>query len=205
MANILVAIFDVQSEAYQAFSELKNFEQDESTQIAQIALVKNQSGKISIKATVDFDDASRDYATIGGIVGGLVGILSGPIGVIIGYGIGSIAGAASGSMTDSKDNSLIEDVTKKLLDGDVAVIALVREKDENILNHVFAPFKANIMRWDALSVGREVELAGQVQDDLYDKVQEDMNERRLNRLKEQGNDIAETLKATFNRLRGKGK
>lgn len=195
--------FDIESEAYQAFSELKSFKQDNDTQIAQIALVKNEDGKITIKDSIDFDDASRDYATVGGIIGGLLGILSGPIGVIIGYGIGSLAGAASGSMTDASDNSLIEEVTTKLLDGEIAVIALVHEEDESILNHVFAPYKTNIMRWDALALAREVELAGQVQDELYDKVQEDLNERRLNHLKEQGNDIADAIKATFRRLRGK--
>ena len=71
------------------------------------------------------------------------------------------------------------------------------------MNHVFAPYKTNIMRWDAVALAREVELAGQVQDELYDKVQEDMNERRVNHLKEQGNDIAEAIKAKFRRLRGK--
>ena len=195
MADVLTVVFNVESEAYQAFSELKAFKQDRHTQIAQIALVKNENGKITIKDSVDFDDTSHEYATIGGIVGGLIGILSGPIGVIIGYGIGSLAGAASGR--------LIEEVTTKLLDGDVAVIALVHEEDESILNHVFAPYKTNIMRWDAVALAREVELAGQVQDELYDKVQEDMNERRVNHLKEQGNDIAEAIKAKFHRLRGK--
>lgn len=203
MADVLVSIFDVESEAFQAFSELKGFKQDDHTQIAQIALVKNDAGKITIKDSVDFDDTSRDYATIGGIVGGLIGIISGPIGVIIGYGIGSLAGAASGSMADTTDNNLIEDVASKLLDGEVAVIALVHEEDESILNHVFAPYKTNIMRWDAVTVAREVELAGKVQEDLYDKVQEDMNERRVEHLKEQGNDFADAIKATFNRLRGK--
>ena len=192
MADVLTVVFNVESEAYQAFSELKAFKQDQKTQIAQIALVKNENGKIAIKDSVDFDDSSHEYATIGGIVG-----------VIIGYGIGSLAGAASGSMNDANDDSLIEEVTTKLLDGDVAVIALVHEEDESVLNHVFAPYKTNIMRWDAVALAREVELAGQVQDELFDKFQEDMNERRINHFKEQGNDIAEAIKEKFHRLRGK--
>lgn len=203
MATILAAVFDVKSEAYQAFSELKGFKQDDRTQIAQIALVENSSGKVSIKDSIDFDDTSRDYAMIGGIIGGLIGILSGPLGVILGYGIGAVAGAATGSVADSTDDSLIEDVTAKLMDGDVAVIALAREEDESVLNHVFAPYKADIMRWDAAAVAHEVELAGQVQDDLYDKVQDDLNKRRLEQLKERGTEITDNLKATFSRLRGK--
>jgi uncharacterized oligopeptide transporter (OPT) family protein len=71
MANVLTVVFDIESEAYQAFSELKSFKQDNDTQIAQIALVKNEDGKITIKDSIDFDDASRDYATVGGIIGGL--------------------------------------------------------------------------------------------------------------------------------------
>ncbi|WP_423216107.1 DUF1269 domain-containing protein [Streptococcus equinus] len=203
MADVLTVVFNVESEAYQAFSELKAFKQDQKTQIAQIALVKNENGKITIKDSIDFDDSSHEYATIGGIVGGLIGILSGPIGVIIGYGIGSLAGAASGSMNDASDDSLIEEVTTKLLDGDVAVVALVHEEDESVLNHVFAPYKTKIMRWDAVALAREVELAGQVQDELFDKFQEDMNERRINHLKEQGSDIAEAIKEKFHHLKEK--
>lgn len=56
MANVLTVVFDVESEAYQVFSELKSFKQDNDTQIAQIALVKNEDGKIAIKDSIDFDD-----------------------------------------------------------------------------------------------------------------------------------------------------
>lgn len=73
MANVLTVVFDVESEAYQAFSELKSFKQDNDTQIAQIALVKNEDGKIAIKDSIDFDDTSRDYATVGGIIWWSVG------------------------------------------------------------------------------------------------------------------------------------
>ena len=203
MENVLTVVFNVESEAYQAFSDLKAFKTDNHTQIAQIALVKNDLGNICIKDSIDYDDTSRDYAIIGGILGGLIGILSGPLGVIFGYGIGSIAGAAGGGMTDASDNSLIEEVTCKLLDGDVAVVALVNEEDENVLNHVFAPYKTDIMRWDALSLAREVEIAGKVQHGLYDKVQKELTERRLEHLKEQGSDLADAIKATFKHRRGK--
>ena len=61
MADVLTVIFNVESEAYQAFSELKAFKQDQKTQIAQIALVKNENGKITIKDSVDFDEVPNLY------------------------------------------------------------------------------------------------------------------------------------------------
>ena len=41
MNNVILNIFDVESEAFQSFNELKNFKQTENTKIAQIALVQN--------------------------------------------------------------------------------------------------------------------------------------------------------------------
>jgi len=41
MNNVILNIFDVESEAFESFNELKNFKQTENTKIAQIALVQN--------------------------------------------------------------------------------------------------------------------------------------------------------------------
>ena len=49
MADVLTVVFNIESEAYQAFSELKAFKQDNHTQIAQIALVKNEKPNFKFK------------------------------------------------------------------------------------------------------------------------------------------------------------
>ena len=46
MENLVVSIFKTESQAYQAFAELKAFRQTENTKVAQIALVENQGGRI---------------------------------------------------------------------------------------------------------------------------------------------------------------
>lgn len=53
MENVIVTIFKTESEAYQAFTELKFFKQSERTKIAQIALVKNAAGYIVEKDRFD--------------------------------------------------------------------------------------------------------------------------------------------------------
>ena len=41
MENLVVSIFKTESEAYQAFAELKTFKQTEKTKVAQIFVIKN--------------------------------------------------------------------------------------------------------------------------------------------------------------------
>ena len=56
--NIIVALFDVPSEAYQAFSELKAYTQTADTLIAQAVLIKKENGLI-IPAESAEDEASE--------------------------------------------------------------------------------------------------------------------------------------------------
>ena len=48
MENLVVSIFNTESEAYQSFADLKAFRQTQTTKVAQIALVKNET-VISLK------------------------------------------------------------------------------------------------------------------------------------------------------------
>lgn len=96
MENLVVSIFKTESEAYQAFAELKTFKQTEKTKVAQIAVIKNEGGHITDKDRFDFEDSANDGALKGGLIGAFVGLLAGPLGVLFGYGIGSLYGLAGG-------------------------------------------------------------------------------------------------------------
>ena len=48
MENLVVSIFNTESEAYQSFADLKAFRQTQTTKVAQIALVKMKT-VISLK------------------------------------------------------------------------------------------------------------------------------------------------------------
>ena len=43
MENLVISIFNTESEAYQSFADLKAFRQTQTTKVAQIALVKNET------------------------------------------------------------------------------------------------------------------------------------------------------------------
>ena len=92
MESLIVSIFNTESEAYQAFADLKSYKQTDTTKVAQIALVKNENGHIAEKDRYDFEDSTTDAALTGGLVGGFIGLLGGTIGVLFGYGVGSLYG-----------------------------------------------------------------------------------------------------------------
>ena len=79
MENLVVSIFNTESEAYQSFADLKAFRQTQTTKVAQIALVKNENGHIVEKERYDFEDSTTDAALKGGLLGAVIGLLGGPI------------------------------------------------------------------------------------------------------------------------------
>ncbi len=87
MENLVISIFNTESEAYQSFADLKAFRRTPTTKVAQIALVKNENSHIVEKERYDFEDSSTNGALKGGLVGAVVGLLGGPIGVLFGYGL----------------------------------------------------------------------------------------------------------------------
>ena len=117
MENLVVSIFKTESEAYQAFAELKTFKQTEKTKVAQIAVIKNEGGHITDKDRFDFEDSANDGALKGGLIGAFVGLLAGPLGVLFGYGIGSLYGLAGGDTVEAVQEGLIDQVSQKLVSG----------------------------------------------------------------------------------------
>ena len=66
MENLVVSVFNTESEAYQSFADLKAFRQTQTTKVAQIALVKNENGHIVEKERYDFEDSTTDATLEGG-------------------------------------------------------------------------------------------------------------------------------------------
>ena len=170
MENIVVSIFRVESEAFQAFSELRQFGQTENTKLAQASIVKAEDGIIKVKDSFDLMNSFGSDYFDGGLMGSLIGILGGPLGVLFGF----VAGGTIGASIDLDkeldkelaESALITTVSEKLTNGEVAIIALVQEKNESVLNAIFEKYQTIIARWDIATVAAEVESALQIQQDL---------------------------------------
>ncbi|HEM3717196.1 TPA: DUF1269 domain-containing protein [Streptococcus suis] len=166
MENIVVSIFHVESEAFQAFSELKQFGQTENTKLAQVSIVKAEDGIVKVKDSFDLmNSVGSDYFE-GGLIGSLIGILGGPLGVLFGFVAGGTIGASISLDKELAKSELITTVSEKLTNGEVAIIALVQENDESVLNGIFEKYQTIIERWDVATVSAEVESALKIQKDL---------------------------------------
>ncbi len=166
MENVVVSIFHIESEAFQAFSELKQFGQTKNTKLAQALIVKAENGVINVKDNFDLIDSIEDGYFEGGLIGSLIGILGGPLGVLFGFAAGGVIGGSVGSYEELANSALIITVSNKLANGEVAIIALVQENDESVLNAIFEKYQVDIVRWDVATVAAEIESALKIQKDL---------------------------------------
>ena len=187
MENLVVSIFNTESEAYQSFADLKAFRQTQTTKVAQIALVKNENGHIVEKERYDFEDSTTDAALKGGLFGAVIGLLGGPIGVLFGYGIGSLYGLAAGDTVDTAEAGLID--------------ALVQENNEAVIDAYFTKYDTQIVRWDVATVVAEIEAALQVQEDLYNQARAQMKAERKAERKAKLEEFKANVKAKFDKLK----
>jgi uncharacterized membrane protein len=183
MYNIIAAIFDVESEGYQAMTTLSKTPIIEETSILQMALVKRENGAIKVCDSYDSGIHTTDDMLLGGLLGGLIGILGGPLGVLL---MGSY-GALAGSLLDAGDAldsaTVIEKVAEKLVDGEVALIATVDEENEDVLDGKLNAFKVVIARFDAAVVAKEVEQAAQAEKEMQRLARVELREAKKKELK----------------------
>lgn len=201
MENLVVSIFKTESEAYQAFAELKTFKQTEKTKVAQIAVIKNEGGHITDKDRFDFEDSANDGALKGGLIGAFVGLLAGTIRCIIWLRNWKSIRLAGGDTVEAVQEGLIDQVLKNQLVDETALVALVQEDDEQVLNAYFNKYDTQILRWNVESVVEEIEAAAKVQADLYNKARAQMKAERKEARKEKIEEFKNNIKAKFKNLK----
>ena len=79
MENVVMITFDVEAQAYQAFSQLKNDSVNSAYTILQMAVIKNEDGKTVPADGFDSGIDSTDDTWTGGLIGSVVGILGGQL------------------------------------------------------------------------------------------------------------------------------
>ena len=205
MYNIVAAIFEVESEGYQALTTLAKNPIINDTTVLQMALVKRENGLLKICDSYDSGVHTNNDTLIGGLVGSVIGMLGGPIGMLL---MGSY-GAPAGSLVDAGDAagsaSLIEKVAEKLLDGEMAMIALVDETNEAELDNALSAYKATIARFDAVVIAEEVEEAQNIQNEMARQTRKQLREARKQERKERREARREKIKSDFAAFKAKFK
>ncbi|WP_052343799.1 DUF1269 domain-containing protein [Bacillus massiliigorillae] len=204
MENVVISYFNIESEAFQALSELKKLSTfDDKILLSQVALIKKIDGQIILKDSFDTGKKTANDTWKGGLIGTLVGIIGGPIGMLLGLGVGTLVGAVI-DMDDAKDeDSLIYSVTTRMQDGDVALVAVVQEETEASYDHVMMPFDVTTIRYDAAVIHEEVDHAREVENYLEEKTSAKMKEKRSEERHAKVTEYKTKLKNEFNELKQK--
>ena len=176
--NVVVALFNVESEGFQAATELRSSMKGNDYTISQLVLVQKKDGKITPVDGFDSGVNTTDDTWYGMLIGGLIGILGGPLGMLLGMSYGGLIGATF-DLDDAADNaSMLEQVSAKLEDGETAVVALVQEQDESILDLKLSKYDATILRCDAAVVAQEVEEARATEKELQKQAKAQMKAQK---------------------------
>ena len=139
-----------------------------------MSLVKRVDGQLKLCNNFSSGYLTAADTVKGGIVGGLIGILGGPLGLLLGGAAGSLLGSASDSSNKVDSKTLIEAAAQKLEEGDLALIALVEENKEEVLDHMLVKYDAITIRYDAEVIAKEVEAAKKMEEEMAEQARENL-------------------------------
>ena len=201
--NVLTVVFDVESEAFQAATELKNAPSADGYVISQLALVKKQDGKVAPVDGFDTGATTANDTLNGLLIGSVVGILGGPLGVLLGGSYGALMGSTIDAVDAVQGASIIEQICTKMEDDDVCLVALVQEENEAVLDEKLSKFKTTIIRHDAAVVAVEVEEAIKVEEELSRQAKKQMRQDKKEEFNQKVTDKRAEIKDGFEAFKAK--
>ena len=125
MDRMLVVVFNSEPKAYEGKKALLQLDAEGSISVYGYAVVaKNADGTSSLKQG---DDAGPLGTLAGTSLGSLIGVLFGPAGLAIGATAGFAGGATADLANAGVGEDFVDDVTKVLSPGSVALVAEIEE------------------------------------------------------------------------------
>ena len=205
MDKIITAIFKVESEGYQALTELKKAPETDNYTVSQAILIKKENNGITTLDSFDTGIETEDDTITGGLIGGIVGILGGPLGMLLGGSIGALAGSAF-DLDDALDNeSIVEKVTEMIMDGEVCMIALAEEKQAGQIQQMLAKFDVSVVENSAEEVADEIEQAKKAEEELKKEARVKLREAQKQEIKDKVDEKRAELAAGVESLKEKMK
>lgn len=203
MESIICAVFKVESEGYQALTELKQAPVTNACVVSQAALVRKSGGRVTILDSFDTGMETANDTAVGGLVGGLLGIMGGPIGVLLTGSMGALVGSVMDTDDALYNASLMEKVTEQFVDGEVAVIALAQEAEDGAMKNRLSKFDVSVVREDAAGVAEEVRRAQELQKEMEREAKKRLREEKKAERSAAIEERREKMKADFEELKRK--
>ena len=195
--NVIVTVFKVESEGYQALSELRQALADETYLVSAAALVKKEGELCTYLDGFDTGVNTRKGAMIGGLIGMTVGLLAGPLGVLFGASAGTLAGMTADMDESVFELSMLGQIADKLDDGMVAIVALASEENNEALDALLSKFETVIARFDAEAVADEVDKAYEAQAEMARQARAEVRKEEREKLREELEENEEIFRQGF--------
>lgn len=189
--NVVVAVFKVESEAYQAMTELRQQVGSKTYFVPAASLVKKENGVVKYLDGFDTGVNTENDTIEGGLIGMTVGILGGPIGMLLGASLGTLIGSDIDTGDALMDAAMLEQIANKLDDGMVAIIALETEKTPDELDKKLSAYDTVIARFDAKAVEKEVEKAAELQEEMARQAREQLRKEKEEEAKKKAEETME--------------
>lgn len=198
--NIVIVNFSVESEAYQALSEVKERPITNDFTILQAQIVKNVNGKLELKDGFSTDLTTSDDTLNGGLIGSLVGILGGPLGVLFGWSMGSLIGGGIDADDAVNEASLLDKAGESIIEGETALLLLVQGESEEGLNRALAKYQVTVTRFDAAEIAAEVDHAREVERQTAVEARKKLRAQKTEAFKENVEKKSKAIKEKFEKF-----
>lgn len=205
MENIIIVNFNMESEAFQALTELKPHAVSDGYVISQAVVARNQDGRINVLDGFDTGAETKNDTRMGGLVGALLGIAGGPLGMVIMGGYGALIGSAVDWSDAAQNASLMEHVLDCVTEDKAVLIAMVQEKDEAAFDANFEKFQAEITRFDAAEIATEVAEAERVQEEMARTAKRELREAKKQDRRQAIEERRSKISAHFSEVKNKHK
>ena len=146
MTHLIIASFDLQEQATEAFSKLQNLEKIGDITIYEMAVInKNAEGQASV---ADAITAEGGQTVTGMAVGAVIGALAGPVGMVAGMLVGTLTGEVAEMDDYGFKADFVARVTGQLKPGASLLVMEVEEDDPVFIDSTLTMLGTEPQRMD---------------------------------------------------------
>jgi uncharacterized membrane protein len=198
--NVIVVSFAEDKSAYEAFTNLKELDEQGQVSLKGAAIVqRGEDGRILTKDSVDSEQLAG--TATGGLIGLLIGILGGPFGVLIGGATGLLVGSLYDVSDAEETESVLAKISSAIQPGQTVVLAEVAEPSDEVVDQAMARLGGTVLRRSVDDVEAEIAAAEHAERAAKREARKQLLETRRSRAKEEIRRIVEALKARAHALR----
>lgn len=168
--KVMIMSFESESEAFQAFSEIKSLHTTRKIKGEQMAVLEHVPNHIlEPRDFIDFTGA--DKTAKGSIIGLIIGILGGPLGVFLGWFTGSLIGGYGDRKEIKEALSIFEETINLIPEGTTGAILIAEEEKTGHLDDlVINRLNGKIKRLDKDQVEKDVESAMEAEKEAEERI-----------------------------------